>query len=173
MCRLHFLVGAVIAVVIIDVTTAGPPYVTTTPSDTCSAEQQSLACQLLYLHPNSVRLSTDHKSDNASAYNNVKDMCAGKQAASYDCQECPGDANGGKVCIRERVFKYILALANGGRVEVHELAGACHSCTPTHYQGLAVDLFNGPREQEYMDTCRNMGGTAQNEVEHIHCHFES
>ena len=56
-------------------------------------------------------------------------------------------------------------------LQINELAGACHSCKSRHYSGLAVDLHNDARSQEYIDKCNAMGGLGIDEHNHIHCQF--
>ncbi|GFO47803.1 peptidoglycan-binding domain 1 protein [Plakobranchus ocellatus] len=130
-----------------------------TSSGSCSAEQQRLACALLAKHNSgALDLATRHPSgvsDNAYAYNNIRDMCNGNQAArsSYSCSTCPSGTPGGSVCLTMNLLNYLTRLVSRGHVIVNELAGACHSCTSRHYNGQAVDLHNDARTREYLDTC--------------------
>lgn len=148
-----------------------------TSTGTCSAEQQRLACGILAKHNSGVvNLAKRHPSgvqDNAYAYNNIKDMCDGKQASrsSYSCSTCPTGTPGGSVCLTLNLLNYLTTLASRGHVIVNELAGACHSCTSRHYNGQAVDLHNDARTSEYLRTCESMGGWAQDEGDHVHCQF--
>lgn len=143
----------------------------------CSSVQRQLACELLNNYGSKLILATAHqstRSDNAYARNNLRDMCDGRQAArsSYSCSECrTSPAPGGSVCISESVLRYLKTLVSNGSVKVNELAGACHSCTSKHYQGLAIDLGYGSRNREYINTCNNLGGIGIDERNHIHCQF--
>ncbi|CAG5125935.1 unnamed protein product, partial [Candidula unifasciata] len=145
----------------------------------CSSVQRQLACDLLNNYGSRLVLATAHasgRSDNAFARNNLRDMCDGRKAArsSYSCSECRSSpAPGGAVCISESVLRYLQTLVSTGSVKVNEFAGACHSCTSKHYDGLAIDLDDGPRNQEYINTCRNLGGRGIDERNHIHCQFNS
>jgi len=146
-------------------------------SGSCSATQQQKACTLLAkASSGSLDLAKRHPSgvhDNAYAYNNIRDMCDGKQASrsSYSCSTCTTGTPGGSVCLTNNLLDYLIHLVNNGRVIVNELAGACHSCTSRHYRGEAVDLHNDHRSAEYLRECTAMGGWGQNEGDHIHCQF--
>ncbi|BFZ14403.1 hypothetical protein BsWGS_17441 [Bradybaena similaris] len=161
-------------------------YLSLAPSSTCSAPsvsgqcssvQQQLACDILNNYRTNLTLATVHPSgrtDNAFASLNMRDMCDGRRAArsSYSCSECRSSpAPGGSVCIAESVLRYLRTLLSRGRVKVNEIAGACHSCTSKHYQGLAIDLDDGPRDREFINTCNSMGGLGIDERSHIHCQF--
>ncbi|XP_059172121.1 uncharacterized protein LOC131953101 [Physella acuta] len=144
----------------------------------CPADAVTLACNILAKHNSGkVVLATAHFSritDNAFALNNIRDMCNGKEASrsSYSCSECKTKpAPGGTVCISSKVLTYLSNLIDKGTVKVNEIAGACHSCTSKHYSGTAIDLDDGPRDAEYMTACRNIGGVAIDEGNHIHCQF--
>ncbi|BFZ14401.1 hypothetical protein BsWGS_17440 [Bradybaena similaris] len=146
-------------------------------SGQCSRVQQQLACDILNNYRTNLTLATAHASgrtDNAFARNNLRDMCDGKKASrsSYSCSECRSSpAPGGSVCIAESVLRYLKTLLSKGPVKVNEIAGACHSCTSKHYQGLAIDLDDGPRDREFTNTCNNLGGYGIDERNHIHCQF--
>ncbi|PVD35639.1 hypothetical protein C0Q70_02602 [Pomacea canaliculata] len=131
------------------------------PSGACSAREKELACELLR-NPKIglARVHPSGKTDNAYAYNNLRDMCNGLKASrsSYSCSECATGAPGGTVCLSEKVLEYLATLAQKyDDVYVTELAGACHSCSSLHYSGKAVDLrIPGTRAQRqgYLDTCK-------------------
>nr|KAG5708191.1 hypothetical protein BaRGS_021125 [Batillaria attramentaria] len=148
------------------------------PAGHCSTEQKNLACTLL--HSANVDAAHAHPSgqhDAAYSYNNLQDMCAGRQAhrSHYTCSECrsPGSP-GGFTCLSTNLLKYLVDLKNHGTIIINELAGACHSCNSRHYSGLAVDLHGydragRDRRAEYISKCESYGGWAQDEGNHIHC----
>ncbi|KAK7499203.1 hypothetical protein BaRGS_00009463 [Batillaria attramentaria] len=146
----------------------------------CSRRHSFLACQVF--RSSNVRAAQRHPSgvsDNAYAYNNLRDMCSpgGKAArSSYSCNVCRSGTPGGSVCLSIALLEYLVELQDSGTVIINELAGACHSCMSRHYSGLAVDLhkkdFNGrDRTADYMRRCRNNGGVAIDEGSHVHCQF--
>jgi len=147
-----------------------------TASGTCSSAQKQKACTLLAKSGHGLDLAKRHPSgvsDNAYAYNNIRDMCNGHQASrsSYSCSTCPTGTPGGSVCLTNNLLDYLIKLVNNGNVIVNELAGACHSCNSRHYRGEAVDLHNDHRSAEYLRECTAMGGWGQDEGNHIHCQF--
>lgn len=132
-----------------------------------------MACELF--RSSNVRTARVHVSgiqDNAFPYNNLRDMCEGRQASrsSYDCgNNCR--APGGTVCLSVSLLRYLVALKDRGSLYINELAGACHSCGSKHYTGNAVDLRKEGRATEYITTCRQMGGVGIDEGTHVHCQF--
>ncbi|WAR09786.1 hypothetical protein MAR_034862 [Mya arenaria] len=57
-------------------------------------------------------------------------------------------------------------------IKVNEIAGGCHSCTSSHYRGLAVDIDDSTNTTAMVQECWNMGGSyAADEKTHIHCNF--
>ncbi|XP_055867298.1 uncharacterized protein LOC106076586 [Biomphalaria glabrata] len=144
----------------------------------CPTSAKDKACTLLQKYNSGdLGLAMSHpsgKQDNAYAYNNIRDMCKGLRASrsNYSCSECKtGPAPGGSVCLTDKLLTYLITLVSKGKVYVTELAGACHSCTSKHYLGQAVDLRLSTRSQEYINTCKLMGGFGQNEGNHVHCQF--
>ena len=84
-------------------------------------------------------------------------------AVSHDVFTACYRLTGWRGCCQSRCVHCLL--------QINELAGACHSCKSRHYSGLAVDLHNDARSQEYIDKCNAMGGLGIDEHNHIHCQF--
>nr|KAG5708202.1 hypothetical protein BaRGS_021136 [Batillaria attramentaria] len=60
-------------------------------------------------------------SDNAYAYNNLRDMCSpgGKAArSSYSCNVCRSGTPGGSVCLSIALLEYLVELQDSGTVIV-------------------------------------------------------
>ncbi|KAJ8301494.1 hypothetical protein KUTeg_020481 [Tegillarca granosa] len=92
----------------------------------CSDSQaKNYACELIQLHnAGKIHLWDRHPSgvhDNAYAYNNIRDACAGHAASRshYTCSECPSPgAPGGHVCLSRNLLHYLVALARKGYIHV-------------------------------------------------------
>ncbi|KAK3102387.1 hypothetical protein FSP39_011009 [Pinctada imbricata] len=151
---------------------------TSSGSGGCTATAKDYACRILAMHNSGkIHLWERHPSgvhDNAYSYNNIKDTCDGHKAtvSHYTCAECrsPG-APGGQVCLNEQLLKYIYDVGVKGYAHINEVAGACHSCHSYHYRGRAVDIDPGSRRSDFITMCRNHGGWALDEGNHIHCEF--
>ncbi len=81
------------------------------------------------MHPSGVK-------DNAFAYNNIVDTYYGKPAQRSHYQNAPG----GSVVLDVRMLKAILQLAEKYTFTISEIAGASHSKTSKHYDGVAFDI---------------------------------
>lgn len=84
---------------------------------------------LARIHPSGVR-------DNAFAYNNIVDTYNGNAAQRSHYQNAPG----GSVFLDAKMLRVILLLAEKYTFTISEIAGASHSKTSNHYDGVAFDI---------------------------------
>ena len=81
------------------------------------------------MHPSGVK-------DSAFAYDNIVDTYFGNPAQRSRYQNAPG----GSVVLDAKMLKAILQLAEKYTFTISEIAGASHSRTSNHYDGVAFDI---------------------------------
>jgi hypothetical protein len=75
-------------------------------------------------------------ADNATAYDDIRDVAAGRLAQRSSYQNAPG----GSTPIDMSVLRTIVALGRVARIDVAEIAGGSHAPDSDHYKGRAVDI---------------------------------
>ena len=112
---------------------------------------------LATIHPSGVR-------DNAFAYNNIVDTYFGKPALRRKYKNAPG----GSVYLSTKMLNTILLLAEKYTFTITESAGASHSKTSNHYDGLAFDVgtingryaSNNSISRAFASDAKNIGATS-------------
>ncbi len=130
-----------------------------------------------------IGLATSHPSgvlDNATPRQNIVDTANGGAASrsSY------GNAPGGTVFLDTRMLNGMITLSSSWSYYVTSIAGASHSATSRHYDGVAVDVgsINGslvsssnPYQSAFRSKCASLGATEvlgpgdSGHSGHIHC----
>ena len=125
---------------------------------------------LARVHPSSVQ-------DNATAYQNIVDTAAGRQASrsSY------GTAPGGTVALRVTMLNALLNIGGTWSVRVSEVAGGSHLTSGSyHYKGLAFDLdrisgnaVTSASAQPVVSRCQSLGASYAlfESNNHVHCQW--
>jgi len=112
---------------------------------------------LARIHPSGVR-------DNAFAYNNIVDTYNGNAAQRSRYQNAPG----GSVFLDAKMLRVILLLAEKYTFTITEIAGASHSKSSNHYDGVAFDVgtingryaSNNALSRSFTSDAKNIGATS-------------
>jgi hypothetical protein len=114
-----------------------------------------------------ITLGTAHPSgvvDDANADENIQDVVEGNDVDRSDY----GNAPGGEVKLSDEVLSALETLGNEFTFTVSEIAGASHSATSRHYDGVAIDVsvINGrvanasnPSVDDFEERCEELGAT--------------
>lgn len=116
----------------------------------CSTEAINAACEIWKLQTSGkIWLKPDHFNplgndpyDGASARDNIKDTCEGKQVRRSSYEYAPG----GCVCLKKQMLQAMYYYAidfyerYGQPMEVNSIAGSSHSPNSWHYQGNTMDV---------------------------------
>jgi len=144
----------------------------------CSLQQKEKACALLQQEDNNkltfAKTNPDGVADNTNPYQNIKDMCDGRQSsrATYNCTQCPTGAPGGTICITNFVLDYLKESTVNGTFTVNQLTGGCDVCNSPHFTGMGVNLSSNGRKQELMDKCTDLSGVPTDKGSSILCEFQ-
>jgi len=121
---------------------------------TCDSTVASLACEILAMQETGkISLKQEHFSaagnspaDGATAMDNIRDTCYGKQAKRSSYCDADGCAPGGCVCLQSKMLTalrdYATSFWNQYKLplQVNALAGSSHSPTSYHYTGRTMDV---------------------------------